>query len=218
MTDTDKYDFVLIDYTSTGWNNDLTTNMEKVDDHLHTRVLITLGETVSAGHALYLNQDGKYYKAQADGTKQPSLGLAVEGGDADDQIRMQREGSFSVSSWEKPPRVRDKFKAPYAIFLDDTTAGELSHNEPGSNSQLMGYATAGDTMFVDIELKDVGPAFPGTSSTTSTSTTTSTTTSTSSTTTTTSTTVTTTSTTTTTTSSTTTTTTTSSSTTTTTSP
>ena len=44
---TAKYDLETIAYSVTGWNGILTTDIEKVEDHLHSRLLGTLGETVA---------------------------------------------------------------------------------------------------------------------------------------------------------------------------
>jgi len=161
MTDTQKYDLIEIDYSHEGWNGDLTTNMQKLDDHLHTRVLVTLGEAVNEGDALYQDTDGKWYKALADGNKQPARGLAVESGSADQQIRMQRIGPFQKTGW--------RFKVPYKLWLDDTVAGVLSHHKPATDAQCMGHAIASDTIFLDIQdQEEVGPAFFGTTTTQST--------------------------------------------------
>jgi hypothetical protein len=169
---TEKYDLVEIDYEHTGWNGDLGADMEKLDNHLHTRVLVTLGEAVSKGEALYQATDKKWYKAAADGSKQPARGLAVEAGAADQQIRMQRRGPFQNTGWN--------FKPPYKLYLH-TVAGELSHHKPGSDDQCMGWAIDKDTVFLEIEnTEDVGPAFFGTTTTTITTTTSSTTTTTTS--------------------------------------
>jgi hypothetical protein len=167
MVDTDKYDLDKIDFGTSGWNVPMTTNMEKVDDHLHTRILVTLGETVAVKDALYQDTDSKFYKALADGTKQPARGLAVDAGILDDEIRLQRIGPFQNPGF--------RFKVPFKLYLDDTAAGELSHHKPVADDQLMGHAIAADTIFLDISNKeDVGPAFFGTSTSfTSTSTSTS---------------------------------------------
>lgn len=161
MTQTQKYDLVEIDYETTGWTGDLTTNMQILDDEIHSRFMATLGETVAEGDAIYQDTDAKWYQALADGTQQPAQGLAVEGGDLDDEIRAQRVGPFQKTGW--------RFKVPYKLWLDDTTPGALSHHKPAADDQLVGFAIAGDTIFLTLSnLEDVGPAFFGTTTTVST--------------------------------------------------
>lgn len=166
---TSKYDLLIIDYSHEGWDGDLGTDMEILDDNIHSKVLAILGETVSKGDALFQDVDAKWYKAQADGTKQPSRGLAFEAGVLNGQIRVQRRGPFQKAGW--------RFKVPYKLYLDDGAAGVLSHHEPPSDSQYMGWAIGNDTIFLDIRNEDsVGPAYFGTTTTQSTTTTSSSTT------------------------------------------
>jgi hypothetical protein len=78
--DNDKYDLHTIDYSVQGWDSILAADMEIINDNIPTRIIGTIGETVLAYEALYLKtSDSKWYKAIADGVKQPCQGLAVEG-------------------------------------------------------------------------------------------------------------------------------------------
>ena len=100
MATTELYELEEIDYAVTGWNGIVTANMQKMEAHLHSRFLVTLGETVAEQDALYISpDDGLAYKAQAlaDGSKQPALGLAVDAGDSGEQIRVQRVGLVTTS-------------------------------------------------------------------------------------------------------------------------
>ncbi len=118
MSTTPLYELESIDYAVTGWNGIVTANMQKMEAHLHSRFLVTLGETVTAGQAIYLNpDDGKAYKAlaMADGIKQPALGLTVDPGDADEQIRVQRVGLVTGSG----------FLVGRMYYLSQDTAGAL---------------------------------------------------------------------------------------------
>ena len=129
---TDKYELEEVAYGTPGWNGILTANHQKVDDNLHTFLLITLGETVLASEALYISTDGKWYKAKADVQRQPSWGLAVDAGVLDDVIRLQRIGPFEDLTWTWNPGV--------AVWLDPTTPGDLTQVKPALNAQFMGMA------------------------------------------------------------------------------
>ena len=65
MSTTEKYDLDLTDYGLTGWNSILKGSIEELDEHLHTRIMATLGETVAIGEVVYLKSDGKYWLARA---------------------------------------------------------------------------------------------------------------------------------------------------------
>jgi len=187
MATTDKYDLEEVSYGTQGWNGILTTNLEKVDDHLHTRLLITLGETVVKGDALYLDHiSEKWKKAQGDGSKQPMRCFATEAGVLDDEIRGQRVGPMTKSGWA--------FQVGYNLYLSTAVAGAITHNKPGSNIQVVGWASGAAELFIDIQdYEEMGhPTSTTTSTTTTTTTTTTSTTTTTTTTTTTSTTTTTT--------------------------
>jgi hypothetical protein len=101
MSTTPLYDLETIEYNTTGWNGIVTANMQKMEAHLHSRFLVTLGESVAVRDAIYIKpEDGKAYKAQTTeaGDKQPALGLAVDVGDADEEIRVQRVGLVNFGS------------------------------------------------------------------------------------------------------------------------
>jgi hypothetical protein len=161
---TDKYELEEVAYGTTGWNGILTTNHQKVDDNLHTYLLIVLGETVSISDALYLNADGKWYKARGDVMRQPSWGLAVDAGILDQEIRMQRIGPFTDAAWTWTPGR--------AVWLDPATAGALTQTKPPANAQFMGMAQAVTILML---APDFNPDLLGTTTTTTSTTTTTTT-------------------------------------------
>jgi len=137
---TDRYDLHTIDYGVTGWDTIMTADMEMLDDVIPTRILATLGETVSAHDALYLNTNGKYYKALANGIRQPALGLAVEGGDLNDAIRLQVMGITTVSGWA--------WTTASGLYLSPTVSGGLTHTEPATNSQFVAYVTSASSIII----------------------------------------------------------------------
>ena len=143
---TSRYDLHTIDYSVQGWDSILATDMEKLDDIIPTRSIVTLGETIAAYDALYLKAvDSKWYKAQADGIKQPTLGLACESGALDDEIRLHRMGEITNTSWSWA-----NIGSP--IYLDPTTAGALTQTQPASNPQLVGYALSATKMLALISM------------------------------------------------------------------
>ena len=142
---TDKYDLHTIDYSVQGWDAILTTDMEKLDDIIHSRILITVGESIAQYDAVYLESDGKYDKALADGTQQPALGLALESAALDDGIRIQRSGPITNIGWSWAT-VGAK------VYLDASTPGALTDVEPGSNVQMMGVVLSATSIFIWIDL------------------------------------------------------------------
>lgn len=96
MSETPKYEFDLTDWGTPGWNNILKGNAANFDDHLHSRILITLGESVAAYQPVYLYTDGKYYASKAVAGKVPCAAITIESGNADESIRAQRIGWLTV--------------------------------------------------------------------------------------------------------------------------
>jgi hypothetical protein len=149
--DNDKYGLHTIDYTIQGWDAIMAADMEIINAMIPTRIIGTLGETVVAYEALYLEAvDSKWYKAQADGILQPCHGLAIEGGDDTDEIRIHRMGEVINAGWAWTAGP---------IYLDPTTPGALTQTPPGSNVQLIGYALSATKMLVAIEVVGVGGPF-----------------------------------------------------------
>jgi hypothetical protein len=141
---TEKYDLNTIDYSVQGWDSVLATDMEKLDDVIPSREIVLLGETVTAYQALCFNAvDSKWYKAQANGTLQPAHGLALEGGDDDDEVRIHRMGKITNAGW-------DWASLGDPVYLDPDTAGELTQTPPESNKQFIGYALSAQSMLVVV--------------------------------------------------------------------
>lgn len=141
---TELYDLPITEWSVQGWDSIMATAMEILDAVIPTRIKITLGESVSAYHALYQKAaDSKWYKAQADGTKQPCQGLAVESGSAEGLIRLVRMGKVTNASW-----AWGTIGGP--IYLDPSTAGALTQTKPALNIQIIGYALSATSMIVLI--------------------------------------------------------------------
>lgn len=132
---TDKYDFHTIDYSVQGWDTIMTTDMEKLDNVIQTRLLATLGETVAAGKAVCVHADGKYYKVKADHQKQLFRGVTLEAGILNDEVRVQRVGLRVDSSWAWTAIGQ-------LVYLSPDTAGELTQTVPLTQKQKVGFAIA----------------------------------------------------------------------------
>ena len=132
---TDIYDLHTIDYSVQGWDSILTTDMEKLDDVIQTRLLATLGETVAAGKAVCLHSDGKYYKVKADHQKQLFRGVTLEAGVLNDEVRVQRVGLRTDAGWSWSVIGE-------LVYLSPDTAGELTQTVPVTQKQKVGIAVA----------------------------------------------------------------------------
>lgn len=132
---TDKYDLHTIDYSVQGWDAIMTTDMEKLDDVIQTRLLATLGETVAAGKAVCVHADGRYYKVKADHQKQLFRGVTLEAGILNDEVRVQRVGSRTDANWAWSAIGE-------LVYLSPDTAGELTQTVPSTQKQKVGFAIA----------------------------------------------------------------------------
>ena len=143
--DNDKYDLHTIDYSVQGWDAIMATDMEIINAMIPTRIIGTLGETVTAYQALYLKAvDSKWWLAQADGAKQPCQGLAVESGIATGEIRIHRMGEIINAGW-----AWATIGGP--IYLDPSTPGALTQTSPSENIQIIGYALSATKVLLMIE-------------------------------------------------------------------
>ena len=155
---TSIYGFETIDYGTAGWNGLLSNFMNALDALLHTYLPVTLGEAVSAFEPLFLHTDGKYYKAAADGSQQPAIGLAIEAGAADGVIRLRRVGPITNASWAWIPTGSP-------VYLG-ASEGTLTQTKPTANPQIIGYAMGATTLLVMprnlllevLQLTDAGKA------------------------------------------------------------
>ena len=157
---TDKYDLHTIDYSVQGWDSILATDMEKLDASIHSRLLATLGENVAAKKAVYIPRGNtKYFKAQANQSRQPAMGLTIESGVIDDQVRVQRVGPITDTGWS--------WVVGKPIYLSPDTPGELTQVPPAAGKQFMGIASASNTIILSgaIDLN----ALPTTTTTTTSS-------------------------------------------------
>lgn len=164
---TSKYGLHEIEYSTQGWDTIMNTDMSQLDDVIHTNLLITLGETVDQYKAVGMfKAETKYKLAQANGRLVPALGITLESGVDEDEIRVQRVGPITNVSWTWIPGR--------PVFLSPSIAGDLTQSPDGSN-QLLGMATSATTLLLSGSY-DFGALATTTTTTTSTTSTTSSTT------------------------------------------
>jgi hypothetical protein len=141
---TTKYDFPNLDISTQGWDVIITSLIEQLDADIHTRIYGTGGETAAQYSAMYLKSDGKYWKAQADGSKQPCMGLAIESVSAAVAFRLQRIGPITNAGWSwanvgKP------------VYLDPSTPGALTQTDPITNRNIIGIALSATSIFIMLD-------------------------------------------------------------------
>ena len=189
---TDKYGFDNVSVGTTGWNGILDNNIDNYDLHLHTRLLVTLGENVGAGQPVAILPGGTGWIARrgSDSERKPAIGVAIESGLVTEIIRVQRVGPMTYTGFNF-----SKIGRP--VYLG-TSPGTMVQTRPADDIQFLGVATATDTILLGGNVMMESYVEPSTTTTTTTTTTSTTTTSTTTTTTTTTSTTTTTTTTTTT--------------------
>ena len=166
---TAKYGLSNVSVGTGGWNGLLDDNMDDIDNHLHTRVLVTLGETIVEAQAVAIGAGGKGHLAKrgVSSDKKPAIGLAIEGGILDEQIRVQRVGPFTSTSLSF-----SKIGRP--VYLG-STYGALTQTRPTDDIQFMGVATAATTILLGGNVMMEDYQSPSTTTTTTSTTTTSTT-------------------------------------------
>lgn len=157
---TSKYGWDTPSTGVTGWNSILTDALDSIDTLLSTCIKLYAGETISQYDTLYVGRDGKWYKAVADGKHPPAVAFAYADGTADAYLLGQRAGIITNSSWS--------LEIGYGVWLHTSTRGEITQTKPGSNDQLLGIATAVDSVLINIHL-DTGSILPQTTTTTTTS-------------------------------------------------
>lgn len=166
---TDKYELEDMDYSVADKSGIVSANVEKIDDHVHTRLLATLGETVAIYKPVYIASDGKWYQAKADLDARPAMGLTVEAGILNDQIRVQRVGPIINTGWA--------WVVPDPVFLSWTVSGGLTQTVPPSHKrQLMGIPETTTKLILTGTIEYSALEQPTTTTTTTSTTTTTTTT------------------------------------------
>ena len=168
MDVTQKYGFNAFAWGMTGWNSFITENATELDAHLHTYVEVTLGEAVSAYTAMYVNVNGKAFKAKADGTRVPCVGVTIEGGGISDTVRVQRVGPITNPGWAFT-------EIGEVACLSATTKGVVTDSAPVNGRQVLGVVmsvTKVNLEIFSIALSSLLTTTSSTVSTTSSSTTT----------------------------------------------
>jgi hypothetical protein len=167
---TDKYEFDNVSIGTTGWSGIMDSNIIKYDFHLHTRLEVTLEQGVGEAQAVCLGPGGKGRLARrgSDSDRKPALGVAIESGLVDDEIRIQRVGPFTSD-------VYNFTKIGRPVYLGDTQ-GSLIQTRPADDIQFIGIATAATTILLGGNVMVEDYQAPSTTTTTTSTTTTVTTT------------------------------------------
>jgi len=164
---TSKYEMETAIYETQGWNAIYKASVETLDDVVHTWMIVTLGEDVDEGEALYCQVNGLFYRALADNIRMPVLGIAIEDGVKGGTIRIQRDGPMTVSSWS--------WSIAAGVWLSGAARGVITQVKPGSYVQFLGMAISSNTIDLRIDISDpsgYGQTTTTTSTTSSTTTTT----------------------------------------------
>lgn len=134
------YDLHTISYSVQGWDSILATDMEKLDDVIQTRTLVTLESATEAYKALGVTVSGTYEKIIAvSGTNNDMIGISMESGSATEEIRCQLIGIIENTNWS--------WTIGGDVFLSDTISGSLTQSAPG-DPQRIGIATSATTIFI----------------------------------------------------------------------
>jgi hypothetical protein len=139
---TSKLNLYSLDIGSTGWDNQIDSNTETIDDEFPTKLIMTCGEEVDPTEAVYIKSDGLIWLAQADGTKQDAIGLMFESGVTSDVKRVQTLGLITTTGWS--------WTAGQNIYLDPFTPGAITNAAPATTAyvQKIGIAVSSISIFI----------------------------------------------------------------------
>ena len=148
MPFTDKYDLEEISYGVSGWNGILTTDLQILDDVIHTRYESTVGEAVAAYTTVEIRSDGKVYNSLTtlSGTDYVPIGIMIEAGVLDETKRAQISGLIVNNSWSWTPGDR--------LYTHRTVSGTLTDTltVTGTNTQhYIGVAVTSSGILLQIQ-------------------------------------------------------------------
>ena len=135
-------------YSQTGEDMAGTVNAEILEGSIETTFPGELGEAIAEADRMvvYLHSDGEYYKAKADGTKQPGVGIVTEVSGTSAKIK--RIGPITKVSWAWTPGE--------ILYLSPTTLGGLTTTRPDSYAQTVAYALDSDTIYFTGNISQAG--------------------------------------------------------------
>lgn len=146
---TPKLNLANINTSNSGWDNELDTNMQKLDDAIATIDILELGETIAAYEAVYIKSDGLAWLANANGTQMPSIGIMMEAGIAAEEKRIRMAGRIINVAWAWT-------KIGQYVYLD-TTDGALTEDKPADNVHIMGTIRSATELFIHPVIPPVRP-------------------------------------------------------------
>jgi len=142
METTPLYELESIPYGVIDWTAILNRNFTKIDNAIHSHILITAGEALGVRNLIYMKSDGLWYKAKADGTTtQPALAMCRAAVAVGAQSRALRHGYTGLFYSLLPGQL---------IYLSTTTLGSYTQTKPASNIQVVGFALTEDTAFMNF--------------------------------------------------------------------
>lgn len=109
----------------------------------------TAGETLVLGNCVYMNPDGRVYKAKGDSlATMPGVGVTLGAANAGDLISVRQDG-------KTPTVIRDgNFLANDMVFVSPINAGSLTNIPPsviGQFAQIMGIAKDSSSLVLQID-------------------------------------------------------------------
>lgn len=147
---TAKLNLLEIDLSVSGWDVIFNTDIQKLDDAVSSIEIREYGEEIAVYEIVYVKSDGLYWLAQADGTKQPGFGMALEAGVATDEKRVKTRGLVENLGWTWT-------NIGGYIFLDTTTPGALTETQPSDNAQIMGIILSATEIFISPAVASTRP-------------------------------------------------------------
>ena len=166
---TDKYALHEVEYSVQGWDAILNADMQIIEANLHTRLAGVMGETIAQYDVVCITKgQTKYFKALANQSRQPALGVALQGGVLDDSFLIQRVGPITNAGWS--------FAPGRPVYLSASVQGGVTQVKPASGIQLLGIALSATSLLLNGMISEGALASTTTTTTTTTTTSSSTTT------------------------------------------
>lgn len=106
-------------------------------------------ETITAGQVVYLNDAGKYAKADSDAAGlQDAVGIALTGSSLNQPIVVQKKGALTAGG---------TLTAGDPLYLSNTAGGICPLADVGSNEKVvqLGVATSASVLELDVKLTGV---------------------------------------------------------------
>lgn len=165
---TEKYALHEIEYSVQGWDTIMNSDIQIIEANLHTRLTGVMGETIAQYDVVCLMPgQTKYFKAMANRSRQPAIGIALQGGVLNDPFLIQRIGPITNAGWALSPGK--------PVYLSPSVQGGVTQTKPLIGIQMLGLALSATSILLNGTILESSMASTTTTTTSSTSTTTTTT-------------------------------------------